>query len=305
VPYCQQAQATRTVLVLAHARAAECMTMYRRTPPLLGLQWPPQLIKLPKLLAYFLLLRQMLLHLLSVATMIAAHSKHTEHSIFSREQECKIACKGRRGRDVATGASLMKPHIVQRWLLAGHISTSLAGAVPWTWRAHPGPVPAAAQTAVHALTGALMPCADPVAWHELLCMSCPYVLVCSSLLQGCRMHDPGASGLRWAASFPALHAVSAHQQLLAELTALLPMLFLLLLHRLQRCAEMQQLNYEDMKMSGKRSIVERCLHDACLHAVDGASVYTPHLSWACSSCAACRRSSSRRKSNSSSRCFSS
>lgn len=78
-----------------------------------------------------------------------------------------IACTGRRNRDLASG---WWPHCShtqsnERWLLAGHISTSLAGVAPWTWQARPGPVPVAAQTAMHPLTGALTPCAVPVAGH--------------------------------------------------------------------------------------------------------------------------------------------
>jgi hypothetical protein len=70
--WCQIVSMPSYILAVSSRRSAACMEMYIWPPPLLALQWPPQPTELSKLLAYLLLLGQMVLHLLSVATM--AHS---------------------------------------------------------------------------------------------------------------------------------------------------------------------------------------------------------------------------------------
>lgn len=88
----------------------------------------------------------MVLHLLPVETMVAAHSEQIDHIILFTVSCSKVsmnACTHRHGRDVAS-VGLNIATLQQWWLHAGYVSTSLDAAAPWTWRLRPGAMPVAA-----------------------------------------------------------------------------------------------------------------------------------------------------------------
>ena len=92
VPYCQHAQLHSCCEVAPVYGMYGHVHVATASPRVLALQWPPRLIELPKFLADLLLLRQVVLLFLSVAIMVAAHSKQIEHSILftvpcSKEQD--------------------------------------------------------------------------------------------------------------------------------------------------------------------------------------------------------------------------